>query len=284
MKNISLKAKTLVKDQRWQLRRKAAQRKYGREVSQSAPVLFANAIPKAGSHLLIQIVWGMCQLGPFVDSGRSSVNRDEANRNFPLEKRIQRIQDLKPGDIGYGKITCTPPFIDLLTQPGIATAFIYRDPRDLAISNVHYATKMHPGHHLHQHFNQVLKTDEERLRYIIAGEGSYKSLKDRYQEYIGWLNQPVCSMKFEDLRSDKQREALGSYLDFVAEKGYTPFVSREEALDVLEKAIQPSKSGTFRKGTSGQWKSVFSPTIKDLFKETMGDLLIELNYEEDYNW
>jgi hypothetical protein len=284
MNEILLQIKTIAKDQRWQLRRKAVQRKYGREVSQSAPVLFANAIPKAGSHLLIQILWGMCQLGPFVDSGRSSVNRDEANRNLPIKKRVQRILELKPGDIGYGKIACAPPFIDLLTQPGIATAFIYRDPRDLAISNVHYATKMHPGHHLHQFFNQVLKTDQERLRYIITGEGAYKGLRDRYLGYIGWLQQPVCCLKFEDLRSANLRMALGHYLDFVAEKGYTPSVSREEALDVLEKAIQPSKSGTFRKGTSGQWKAAFSPEIKDLFKETMGDLLIELGYEEGYNW
>lgn len=288
MDKLLLRATTAAKIQRWKIRRKAVERKFGREASQAAPVLFANAIPKAGSHLLIQILWGMCEIGPFVATGRSAVTRDEAGRNLPDEVVLRKIQQLLPGDVGYGKVACEPPFIEALTQPNIATVFIYRDPRDLAISRVRYASDMHKGHYLHQHFNQVLKSDEERLRLVIAGSDdpdfSYTGLLGRYQNYIGWVNQPVLSLKFEDLVSADRRIPLGRFLDFVAEKGFTPAVSREEAIDVLEKAIQPAKSGTFRKGTSGQWETVFSPEIKELVKEKMGDVLIELGYEKDYNW
>ena len=39
-----------------------------------------------------------------------------------------------------------------------------------------------------------------------------------------------------------------------------------------------------RKGISGDWKNNFSPKVKDIAKERIGDALIELGYERDLNW
>ena len=41
---------------------------------------------------------------------------------------------------------------------------------------------------------------------------------------------------------------------------------------------------TFRTGTTGNWKKYFSEEDKTLFKQLLGDVLIELGYEKDYNW
>jgi len=287
MKATTTRVKKAIKYQRWRLRRLAVQQKYGKQLSQSVPVIFGNSLPKAGSHLLIQILWGMAKLGPFVINGMSSVNRDEFNRNVSVERILDNIKQLKPGDISYGKLNCKEPFIEPLTRPGMATIYMFRDPRDVAVSVIRYATEMHLEHGLNKHFTEVLKRDEERLRFVITGSDipslPYKSIYTRYKNHIGWLDQPVLCIKFEDMIEDR-RNTLGRVLDFVAEKGYTPSVSRQDAVAVLEKAIQPKRSGTFRKGKTGEWRTVFSPAIKQLFKDTTGDLLLQLGYEQDADW
>ena len=287
MSKAYTKIKQALKVQRWHYRRLAVQRKYGKQIFQAAPIIFGNSIPKAGSHLISQVLRGMTQLGPFVDIGFPSVNRDQANRNLPDERIRANIDLLKAGDIGFGKVTCKPPFIEPLTRPGVATIFIYRDPRDLAVSIIRYATDIHQGHGLHKHFTEVLKTDEERVNFVIAGSDipnlSYGNVTDRYSDYYKWLDQPILSIKFEDLVMDR-KETLSRILKYIAEKGYQPAVSHEEEIAVLEKSIQPKRSGTFRKGQPGEWRSVFSEANKALFKETTGDMLQRLGYEEDANW
>ena len=53
---------------------------------------------------------------------------------------------------------------------------------------------------------------------------------------------------------------------------------------MLEQAIAPKKSGTFRKGQPGNWREHFSEANKAFFKENAGDLLIRLGYEKDHDW
>jgi hypothetical protein len=43
-------------------------------------------------------------------------------------------------------------------------------------------------------------------------------------------------------------------------------------------------SNTLRKGSPGEWKDYFTPEIKEKVKELIGDELIELGYEENYDW
>jgi hypothetical protein len=47
---------------------------------------------------------------------------------------------------------------------------------------------------------------------------------------------------------------------------------------------EEDSSSRFRKGVAGDWKSVFTKEDKRIFKETAGNLLIELGYEKDANW
>jgi hypothetical protein len=82
---------------------------------------------------------------------------------------------------------------------------------------------------------------------------------------------------------DRER-TLGCLLDFLARRGFTPRLSREQSVEALKQAITPHKSGTFRKGQPGNWREHFTPANKALFKDVAGDLLIHLGYEQDYNW
>jgi hypothetical protein len=176
----------------------------------------------------------------------------------------------------------------LLTQPGRATVFIYRDPRDMIVSHVFYAAQMHPGHGMHRYYTETLQTMEERINAAIQGveePGSQLSpVRVKYEGYLGWLEQPaVLSLRFEDLILDRPA-ALGRILDYLVQRGFVPHLPRDQEISILEQAIAPKKSGTFRKGQPGNWKDYFTPANKILFKEMAGDLLIQLGYERDQDW
>jgi sulfotransferase 6B1 len=58
----------------------------------------------------------------------------------------------------------------------------------------------------------------------------------------------------------------------------------DEAVATLSASMDPKRSPTFRQGKSGGWRKHFTPEIRDLFKQTAGQLLIDLGYEKDLNW
>ena len=195
---------------------------------------------------------------------------------------------MRPGDIAYGYIRAREPFISALTGPGRATVFVYRDPRDMVVSHVFYATEMHAGHGMHQYYTETLQTMEQRINAAIQGVeepgAQLSSVREKYQAYLCWLEQPgVLSMRFEDLILDRAA-ALSLLLDYLELHGFSPRIGRQQAVETLAQAIAPRKSGTFRKGQPGNWQEYFTQANKTLFKETAGDLLVRLGYEHDDNW
>jgi sulfotransferase 6B1 len=277
-----------LKQIRWRLRRLRVARTWGATALNNTPIVFGNAMPKSGSHLLTQILEGLTELGPFVDPGFPPVNRSEANRPLSAEQVLKNVQAMGPGDIRYGYIHAKEPYLALLTQPNRATIFIYRDPRDMLVSHVFYATDMYPGHGMHKYYTETLTTMEERLNAAIAGviEPGYElaSVKQRYESYQDWLTQPqVLSLKFEDLILDRQN-TLGRILDYLSTFNLKLSTSQASAIAVLANHIAPRKSGTFRKGQPGNWRDHFTPANKALFNEVAGDLLLRLGYEESNDW
>lgn len=284
---------------RWQARRASAALRWGPSRLRSLPAVLGNAMPKSGSHLIIQVLQGLTRLGPFVNPGFPPVNRAEDNSKQPPEAVLANIQRMRPGDIGYGYVHASEPFISALTATGRATIFVYRDPRDMIVSHVFYATQMHPGHGMHAYYKDVLTSMEERIAAAIRGVSAagfeLDPIRDKYARYTGWLEQPaVLCLRFEDLILDRDR-ALACLLDYLAGRGFPPQASRwlspskplsqsKTAIAALSAAIAPRKSGTFRKGKPGNWQEHFTPANKTLFKELAGDLLIQLGYESSHDW
>jgi hypothetical protein len=273
---------------RWYARRIRATARWGQNTLSKSPAVLGNAMPKSGSHLIIQVLQGLTKMGPFVNPGFPPVNRTEDNRHLSNEGVLAGIARMKPGDIGYGYVKATRPFIQALTRPGMASIFVYRDPRDMIISHIFYATDMYQDHGMHRYYNEELSTMEERINAAIGGvteEGTHlKSVKDRYMGYKGWLEQPeVLCLRFEDLILN-QEKTLDKLLNYLEEKGFQSKVSRESAIRTLASAVAPKKSGTFRKGKPGSWKEYFTERNIKYFKGLTGDLLVNLGYEQDTNW
>lgn len=286
--NVYYTAKHRLKLGRWQARRALAAMRWGLRDLQNAPVVLGNAMPKSGSHLIIQVLQGLTVIGPFVNPGFPPVNRTEDNNKLPDSVILENIERMRPGDIGYGYIGAQEPFIDVLSRPGRATVFVYRDPRDMIVSHIFYATQMHPDHWMRRYYTESLHTMEERINAAIQGVDELGSelteVRKRYEGYLGWLDQvDILSLRFEDFIQDREG-TLGRLLDYLHERGFTPATPRRSAIKTLSKAIVPKKSGTFRKGVPGNWKEHFTEANKSLFKGKTGDLLITLGYEKNNDW
>lgn len=253
-----------------------------------APPLFGNSKPKSGSHLLLQILNGLTRIMPYkyVEAEPVRTITKEGRRRSEREI-VAELRGIPPGVIGWGYVDATNENVSFLTGAGRVNYFMYRDPRDMLVSQVFFATDMHEEHGMHDYYNS-LPDFGARLNVAITGidhDGLFMvSVKQRYEGVFGWLATPgVMCIRFEDLINERDATLL-SMLAEVEKTGYKIPTPREQALAILTHAIQPKKSHTFRSGKTGGWREFFSEDHKKLFKETAGDLLIELGYEKNNDW
>ena len=252
------------------------------------PPIFGNSKPKSGSHLLLQILNGFTQIMPYryVDADPvRTITRD--GRKKPKEEILADLKSVPAGVIGWGYVDATKENASFLTSAGRVNFFIYRDPRDMLVSQVFFATDMHEEHGMHAHYNS-LPDFAARLNVAITGidkDGlKMVSVKQRYEGVFAWLEQKnTMCLRFEDLINNRDATLL-AMLDEVESTGYKIPTPREKALPILVDAIQPKKSHTFRSGKTGGWKQHFTDEHKKLFKEVAGDLLVKLGYEQDNSW
>jgi hypothetical protein len=253
-----------------------------------APPVFGNSKPKSGSHLLLQVLNGFTQIMPYkyVDADPIRTIEKEGGR-----KTVDRIADnlraVPQGVIGWGYVDATPENVAALCQPNCVNYFIYRDPRDMLVSQVYFATDMHEEHGMHAYYKS-LPDFGARLNVAITGidkDGlKMVSVKQRYEGVFQWLEQThVMCIRFEELINNRD-VTLSAMLDEVEKTGYKIPAPREKALSVLVDAIQPKKSHTFRSGKTGGWKQHFTDEHKKLFKDVAGDLLVKLGYEKNNDW
>lgn len=255
---------------------------------EEAPPIFGNSKPKSGSHLLLQILNGFTRIMPYryVEADPIRTITKEGRRR-EMEEILSDLRSLPPGVIGWGYLDPTPETVSFLTQSGRVNYFVYRDPRDMLVSHVHFATDMHEEHGMHAYY-QSLPDFNARLKVAITGidrDGlRMVNVKQRYESVFRWLETPgVLCLRFEDF-IHRREDTLNLMLDEVEKTGYRIPVSRSQALPILLEAIQPRKSHTFRSGKTGGWREAFTEEHKKLFKEVAGDLLIRLGYEQDNDW
>src|SRR5512143_1425518 len=106
-----------------------------------APPIFGNAKPKSGSHLLLQVLAGLTRIMPYryVEADPIRTITKAGRRCGSTEIRAD-VEAIPHGVIGWGYLEPSVENVAFLCGPGRVNYFIYRDPRDLLVSQVHFAT------------------------------------------------------------------------------------------------------------------------------------------------
>lgn len=261
----------------------------------SSPIL-VNSIPKSGTNLLRNIILSIPGTLPATYVSRAHFVDDSHKRLQFLQARMELFDS---GAVYTGHIRFSPEIAQWLRDKRIKQIFIYRDPRDYAISISHFAMRFASAtedwqHMLYSNFS-TYQNNSERLLASIQGIGkgidsyciddtSYPNIGSYYNAYKQWISdENVLAVRYEDfikedgLDVDAGVETVKRILEFLElnERG-----KHIDPQDILLRGQEPDKSNTFRKGVSGQWREEYSEEHIAAFKAVAGNLLQELGYED----
>jgi hypothetical protein len=249
-------------------------------MGEKASNVLITSVPKCGTHLLKQVVLG----APFYKRGKW----------ISLQKSIrEQIDGCHDQTVMVGHLEYSEELVRYLNKKGIRRLFIYRDPRDMLISYVFYVKEIAPEHELRNYFLHVLGSDEERIMKLITGfhyqeeNLTYGDLTLHYQPFLPWIeDKGTLALRFEDLVSSNEckEQTISRIADYLWHDSTFDQYNKEVLRKRMLENIRPSRSGTFRKGVSGDWKNYFTAQHKSVFKEVAGQLLIDLGYEKDMDW
>jgi len=267
---------------RWRWRRVRAILANGPGTVGKLPVVFGNAIPKSGSKLLFNILRGFQEIAPFVDSGLSEIKPYRDGRPTPQVWINAQLEALRPGDIRLGYLAWSTETEARLCRPRWAVYQMVRDPRDVIVSQIFYATDMHQGHALRPYL-QGLPDMETRIDTMIRGipEGPLQraNVRQQYERFLPWMKRPdVCLVRYEQLVGEPD-ETLGSMLGYARARGLTLKETDSALAARLRQRMSPAASETFRKGGAGGWRRHFTKRNLRTFEAVAGDLLMTLGYE-----
>ncbi len=267
---------------------KLAQR--ARFVSQPSdlPVLLGISFPKSGTHLLDQILLGFSNVVPYAKRLHSFYAEYEGESGIKRapEQALTWLDSLHACDVASAHLFARPEAVTRVCSAKFIPYFIFRDPRDVAVSHVFYVTDME-ARHVHHEYYQSLPDFDARLNVSILGRPEldieFPNIAERFVPYLDWLKHAeVLTIHFEDLINDRAATLTHIMDHFLARVPLQ--ASRDLILDSLEASINPTKSPTFRSGKTGEWRKHFTEEHKKIFKDAAGDLLIKLGYEKNNDW
>ena len=258
------------------------------------PRIFLNGFPKAGLHLAVLMARSITP-DPAIDppwAGSFGWN-SWSNEWLPLSHIMGKLRVLWDGTWLKGHMGYMPEIEQYLYWHGATFGFIYRDFRDVLVSQSYHVTDEDDERFSHRDKDLYRAMDhEERLLACLCGVQQFTGLFDRWALYAPWMNVPwVFKLRYEDM-VDKPEQVAREFLNYTWDRtaeGY-PEVQASIAINddyvayVVENMQHKELSTTFRKGGHGGWREEFTPKVKDEFKKRAGDWLVRLGYEKDDSW
>jgi hypothetical protein len=197
---------------------------------------------------------------------------------MPVEATTYKLGRVENGHMVKAHLGYTPDLERFMYLAGLIHVFIYRDLRDVAVSQAYHILNAEPGHLVHPGADEfrALGGIPEILTAVIEGLGRWPGLVDRWQYYAPWLNYHwVIKVRYEDLRTDPKAEAERIYRLAMQRSAATwgRKVSFDpHGLDVLTGVMaksteQHDRSTTFRAGRIGDWRHTFTQDHVILWKK-----------------
>jgi hypothetical protein len=204
------------------------------------------------------------------------------SRPRPVRALARLIGRVVPGEVVRAHLVHHREMVRALQAKNAYVVFVYRDPRDVIVSEAHYLTDSAPWHALHRTFRRL--TPEQRIDVAIDGLADrpelYPDVATRYAAYEGWLDDAHVAIGFEELvgpaRDAGIRRVVASYAaHHPGEIDVDATVRR--AVD----AIAPERSHTFRAGTTGGWREAFSAEQQRRLVERAAPVLRRYGYDAE---
>ena len=263
--------------------------------------ILISTMPRSGTiylHNFIAELFQYSKLEP-VFTGGSSPNPPE----WDPYKFDKTYSSLANGQVLCAHYLLTDDIKKILLQPDVLTIYLYRDPRDAAVSAVLYIKNVLTNHPLYDFFSGlsiseaitfmlnggIVKTEENKSE-KGCGYINHEGMKYFCDSTLEWVAEPgVVKIRYEDLMHDSidclqtslQEVGVGineiRIQEVFAKLNFTYFS------DGRVKGDEDVRSH-FRKGVSGDYVNHFNELHKAICKQRIGNHLIKLGYEKDLCW
>lgn len=242
------------------------------------PRVFANSIPKSGTHLLTQVLTGTPKLwysalhttdNDFLAPGAEFASPIDAAA-FEARSAVVRNGQYMTAHMG-----ADPGLVDTLARTGFQSLLMVRDPRDVAVSLAFY----YSGNARLKYYDtfQELGTPQARLMAVITGLPATATLPALppigavMRKYVGWQDDPRTEViRFEELVGEagggtveQQRESVRRVLAQCRRD------TSEATIDRVCRTAFARHGATFRRGAIGDWVNHFTPEHTAAFDETV---------------
>lgn len=262
------------------------------------PRVYINSFPKSGTSMATLPVVHLARpaLAEYLWLG-SFAGNSWTDLWLPADDIIKRIRAQQGRTFMIGHMGFRPDLEEAFIERGTCMIFVYRDLRDVAVSQTYHIESddddrfKHPGKHVYAE----LEDHDARLMAVIRGIDQFPGVVDRWRYYAFWLTRPwVLPVRYEDMLAEPQ-EVGERIINYVITRTLQYMGVRGDAFraDNIHAAYRASRdmlmttehSSTFRKGRSGEWAREFTPAHVDAFKETDAEQwLVRLGYEESDEW
>ena len=254
-------------------------------------VIFVAGYPKSGTTWVENFISNLPGYSPRILGGSKEMIR---HHHLPKSafKKLQKFSysSIKTHILPYSKN------INILLNHNINKIIVmYRDPRDIAISQYHHVLKTNPWLATDKFYEDYTKINKHS-----AIQHSIDMVLFDYSSWVkGWLDieknhsEIECmTIKYEDLRSNPSetfKKILMFYGVDLNDSAFnkTLMYSNKTASNNIFStlsSLNPGTKSTKRTGKSGEWMTEMSSVHKKCFKDSVGDLLIELGYEKNRDW
>ncbi len=266
---------------------------------------FINSLPKSGTHLTAKCLklMGYSELDHLGSAQVISPSMLSKIRRFawypftqgyllgvdtPVEvsKRIvhSRLKKSRPHTFFTAHVGYSTALLDAVRAHNIAPIVVYRDPRAVLVSFIHYVTKL-KEHVLHSEFKGL--SDEDKFQYVLKGHRFNKAylepLRTRCLALDGWLSSDhVLKIRFEDLVGEKGGGTLKSQEETVSSLCNWLEIPESKSAGVADELFGPGRH-TFRKGQIDSWRNELSDENIKTVEEKLGDILKRWGYSNVFN-
>lgn len=262
---------------------------------------YLNGFPKSGLHWIVGLLGPLSKpvdLDPVWSTAWSGSFREHAWSEdwIPSTAILYRTGRLTDGRFVLAHCGYKPEIERFIWYLGAAMVFIYRDFRDVAVSQAHHILDDDDERFIHSDKDYYRQMDgfDEVLEAVIVGTEKWPGIFQRWRHYAGWLDVDwVHRVSYEDIDADPWAAAyaLAGY-GFRRMAGVYGLDLQLEPMDVIALADKMVVNGNrhdsspnFRRGGTGHWREYFTPEIKTAFKEADRDgWLVKLGYEVDDGW
>lgn len=265
--------------------------------------ILISTMPRSGTVFLFNFIAELFEYSKLEPSFTGGIRPNPPEWNpYIFDKTYH---DLKDGQVLCAHYRLNADIQAILDQNDTLAIYLYRDPRDVAVSSALYIKYGLPNHVLHKTFREM--SDADAIAFMITGgiicsEKFPADMAASPQDYINfegmshfiedsraWINdQRVVKVRYEDfvlnplilVEAAKNSDVV---IDPIRVKEVSAKWDYRTAANGREKGVE-DKCSHFRKGVAGDYKNNFSEFHNALAKKYLGQWLITLGYETSIVW